>query len=536
MPRPLVGGQGAALALEAGPVLAAGARRGALLRRRTPAAPLRVARPSVVPNRPAWAVRGVLDHHTGLLELVTHGVGGRPVLAGTSLRPLVERQRDQRVDHGLEVAATVARHATGRRAGRDRARRASPGRSPAPLAASRRRRRPARCCPPASRRARSASAAEVFRSSSIAATNSAAQRARHDRRRPARPRARRSPRSAGTPPRPRAAPRRSSRSASGSAARPCSSAARPGVTPSASTGVEVDDVAQRLAHLGLAEVEQAVVHPVPGERQPGRAGLGDLVLVVREDQVEPAAVDVELGAQVAPGTSPSTRCASRAGRDPTARASTRRPARQAWRPSTARSRGDRAWPAPGRPRPPASRRAAARTARRSRRTTARRSRRRRSRRSPGRRGRRRSASGSARASPGCDRSPAARTSAPAPRARRTRRRGCARWRTRSTRTAGPARRAFARILSSMSVMLRMKRHVIAAVPEPARQHVVVDAGPEVADVRAGLHREPTQVDPDLAGFPRDEVPHRAGRGVIQAQRHPERVAAACGAAGRTLGV
>ena len=54
------------------------------------------------------------------------------------------------------------------------------------------------------------------------------------------------------------------------------------------------------AGVGLGDLppllgEQAVVHPVRGERLAGvRLGLGQLVLVVREDQVEPAAVDVEV--------------------------------------------------------------------------------------------------------------------------------------------------------------------------------------------------------------------------------------------------
>ena len=45
--------------------------------------------------------------------------------------------------------------------------------------------------------------------------------------------------------------------------------------------------------------QQAVVQPVRGERLAGvRLGLDELVLVVREDQVEPAAVDVEVAAEV----------------------------------------------------------------------------------------------------------------------------------------------------------------------------------------------------------------------------------------------
>ncbi|GAA3229174.1 hypothetical protein GCM10020256_41990 [Streptomyces thermocoprophilus] len=57
-------------------------------------------------------------------------------------------------------------------------------------------------------------------------------------------------------------------------------------------------VAERLGHLLAAHGDPGVVHPVAGERVAEALGLGDLVLVVREDQVDAAAVDVELGAEV----------------------------------------------------------------------------------------------------------------------------------------------------------------------------------------------------------------------------------------------
>lgn len=57
-------------------------------------------------------------------------------------------------------------------------------------------------------------------------------------------------------------------------------------------------VAERFRHLLAAHGDPGVVHPVPGELVAVRLGLGDLVLVVREDQVQAAAVDVEDGAQV----------------------------------------------------------------------------------------------------------------------------------------------------------------------------------------------------------------------------------------------
>jgi hypothetical protein len=59
-----------------------------------------------------------------------------------------------------------------------------------------------------------------------------------------------------------------------------------------------DQVAQALRHLLALELEHAVVHPVAGEGLAGvRLGLRDLVLVMREDQVVAAAVDVDLFAQ-----------------------------------------------------------------------------------------------------------------------------------------------------------------------------------------------------------------------------------------------
>jgi hypothetical protein len=60
-------------------------------------------------------------------------------------------------------------------------------------------------------------------------------------------------------------------------------------------------VAQALAHLlarAAAHGDQPVVQPVPRERVAGAGRLGDLVLVVREHQVEPAGVQVELLAEV----------------------------------------------------------------------------------------------------------------------------------------------------------------------------------------------------------------------------------------------
>src|SRR5687768_876663 len=57
---------------------------------------------------------------------------------------------------------------------------------------------------------------------------------------------------------------------------------------------EGEDVAQRLRHLLLIDVEVLAVEPVADERLSGRTlALRDLVLVVREDQVDCAGVNVE---------------------------------------------------------------------------------------------------------------------------------------------------------------------------------------------------------------------------------------------------
>src|SRR5690242_8970491 len=62
-----------------------------------------------------------------------------------------------------------------------------------------------------------------------------------------------------------------------------------------------DDVAKALRHLFRAHVDEAVVNPEAGERRAGvsAAALRDLILVMWEDEVEPAAVDVDRLAEVA---------------------------------------------------------------------------------------------------------------------------------------------------------------------------------------------------------------------------------------------
>ena len=56
------------------------------------------------------------------------------------------------------------------------------------------------------------------------------------------------------------------------------------------------EIIQRLAHLLVVDGDKAVVHPIPGEAVRTaaiRLRLGNLVLMVREDQVAAAAVEVK---------------------------------------------------------------------------------------------------------------------------------------------------------------------------------------------------------------------------------------------------
>ena len=62
-----------------------------------------------------------------------------------------------------------------------------------------------------------------------------------------------------------------------------------------------EEIAQRFGHFFLVHGDEAVVHPVFGEFVAGGLGLGQLVLMVGEDQVRAAAVDVEGRAQIFAG-------------------------------------------------------------------------------------------------------------------------------------------------------------------------------------------------------------------------------------------
>ena len=60
-----------------------------------------------------------------------------------------------------------------------------------------------------------------------------------------------------------------------------------------------EEVAERLRHLLVVDAHERVMHPVTDERQPGGAlGLRDLVLVMRENEVLAAAMEIERLAEV----------------------------------------------------------------------------------------------------------------------------------------------------------------------------------------------------------------------------------------------
>ena len=84
--------------------------------------------------------------------------------------------------------------------------------------------------------------------------------------------------------------------------------------------VDHEHVALRLRDLLAAEVEELVVHPDPHPRVhvEHALALGHLVGVVHPDVVDAAGVDVEAGRRGTWWPWPSTRCASRGSRGPTA--------------------------------------------------------------------------------------------------------------------------------------------------------------------------------------------------------------------------
>ena len=60
-----------------------------------------------------------------------------------------------------------------------------------------------------------------------------------------------------------------------------------------------EEIPQGFGHLLIVNIQKSIVHPVSGEGLAvGRLALGDLVLVVREDQILAAGVNVDLLAQI----------------------------------------------------------------------------------------------------------------------------------------------------------------------------------------------------------------------------------------------
>ena len=106
-----------------------------------------------------------------------------------------------------------------------------------------------------------------------------------------------SPRSGRTRPPPPRAPRSGTRRASGSAPRRCRTAGRSPRTRSSTDGT-TSELPSDLLIFSPAVVIQALCIQYDANVEPGRAGLGLLVLVVREAQVDAAAVDVEAAAEV----------------------------------------------------------------------------------------------------------------------------------------------------------------------------------------------------------------------------------------------
>ena len=99
---------------------------------------------------------------------------------------------------------------------------------------------------------------------------------------------------------------------------------------------QAGDVAQRLRHLLAALVDdQAVVHPVAWRTCADGDGLGPLVLVVREREVQAAAVQVEALAEQVEAHHDALGVPARTAVAPRATATS---ARRAWPSSTARSR------------------------------------------------------------------------------------------------------------------------------------------------------------------------------------------------------
>src|SRR5271156_5111873 len=66
-------------------------------------------------------------------------------------------------------------------------------------------------------------------------------------------------------------------------------------------GGDRQHIAQRLAHLLATHGDPAVVEPVSSKPVAGSAALGDLVLVMRKNQIHSTAMDIEFRPQICAG-------------------------------------------------------------------------------------------------------------------------------------------------------------------------------------------------------------------------------------------
>ena len=504
-PGPHLLGRGRALALQRPPALAAGADDhallGAVLAHR--AAPFRVAGHRVHYASFSDQVGpsgGVLDGHPGGGEPGAHGVGGGEVAAGPGL--LAAARAGRRPGCASAPVAASARPgrrpATAGRAGRARARRSSP--APTPRRRRRAVRSPASSAVLPSRTASwiAASAPGVPRSSSMAAANV---RVRTPDLRSADPLAdpvheRLDPPVGGH----RLLQRRVGVLDRRPVVRADQVVAQLDAAHPPQQRVDGQRVAQRLGHLLAAHGDPARCAASTGRTRrrpratgPARSrGAGTPGPGRRRGCRTPAprymrghrrALEVPAGPAAAPRRRPGR--LARLGRLPQ-----REVERVALGAALALALGHVVEPLAG-------------TARRTPGTSAPRSRRRRR---PGRRARARSAARSARPSAGRARWPAARSTAAGSPARRRRPGTPARgWHPTPT-TAARRRPALTRILSSMSVTLRTSSDVQPLVGQPAAQHVVVEPGADVPDVRQALHGGATDVDRRSPGPQRHEVP------------------------------
>src|SRR5262249_30647455 len=80
--------------------------------------------------------------------------------------------------------------------------------------------------------------------------------------------------------------------------------AGPGISlPALQQLPDPDEVAERLRHLLALDLQEAIVHPDARHLRAVEcaAGLRDLVLVMRKHEIDTAAMDVELFAEMLPG-------------------------------------------------------------------------------------------------------------------------------------------------------------------------------------------------------------------------------------------